>query len=218
MGLPKDAIWNPPKPTHGIGTKNQILTVKDAIHDLPRLGSGEIKIEYSGTPESQLAKRLRGNQKILLNHEAPNHPQETIDRIRNTKPGEPMYESFQQRIRLHWNQPSPTQVSGGIRPQFQFGHPSQARGLSIREMQTSNFSRLNLGCWRPDSGKSPDWKCSSTNIGYAYCKCNKEIAKNLDRIECGHYHLACQRLRIFRRMVNQLHKPKEIQILGKSHL
>lgn len=133
VGLPKDAIWNPPKPTHGIGTKNQILTVKDAIHDLPRLGSGEIKIEYSGTPESQLAKRLRGNQKILLNHEAPNHPQETIDRIRNTKPGEPMYESFQQRIRLHWNQPSPTQVSGGIRPQFQFGHPSQARGLSIRE-------------------------------------------------------------------------------------
>jgi len=29
--------------------------------------------------------------------------------------------------------PSPTQVSGGIRPQFQFGHPRDKRGLSVRE-------------------------------------------------------------------------------------
>ena len=28
---------------------------------------------------------------------------------------------------------SPTQVSGGIRPQFQFGHPSDPRGLTVRK-------------------------------------------------------------------------------------
>ena len=44
-----------------------------------------------------------------------------------------MYPKFKQRIRLAWDQPSPTQVSGGIRPQFQFGHPEDARGLTIRE-------------------------------------------------------------------------------------
>jgi DNA (cytosine-5)-methyltransferase 1 len=44
-----------------------------------------------------------------------------------------MYKEFKQRIRLHFDYPSPTQICGGIRPQFQFGHPSQARGLTIRE-------------------------------------------------------------------------------------
>jgi DNA (cytosine-5)-methyltransferase 1 len=44
-----------------------------------------------------------------------------------------MYEAFRQRIRLSWDSMSPTQVSGGIRPQFQFGHPQDPRGLSIRE-------------------------------------------------------------------------------------
>ena len=45
----------------------------------------------------------------------------------------PMYLKFKQRIRLALNAPSPTQLAGGIRPQFQFGHPTQPRGLSIRE-------------------------------------------------------------------------------------
>ena len=35
--------------------------------------------------------------------------------------------------RLDFEEPSPTQLAGGIRPQFQFGHPDQPRGLSIRE-------------------------------------------------------------------------------------
>jgi len=44
-----------------------------------------------------------------------------------------MYTKFKQRIRLRMDAPSPTQLAGGIRPQFQFGHPTQPRGLSIRE-------------------------------------------------------------------------------------
>ena len=69
----------------------------------------------------------------LTCHVAPNHPPATIEKIKNTKPGEPMYERFKQRIRLDWNILSPTQVSGGIRPQFQLGHPKDNRGLTIRE-------------------------------------------------------------------------------------
>ena len=45
----------------------------------------------------------------------------------------PLYEKYHQRIRLSRTELSPTQVSGGIRPSFQFGHPTQDRGLTIRE-------------------------------------------------------------------------------------
>ena len=73
------------------------------------------------------------NSNILTNHQAPNHPAATILKIKNTKQGTPMYPRFKQRIRLAWDDLSPTQVSGGIRPQFQLGHPSDNRGLTIRE-------------------------------------------------------------------------------------
>ncbi|UIP00629.1 DNA (cytosine-5-)-methyltransferase [Halobaculum sp. CBA1158] len=69
----------------------------------------------------------------LANHQAPNHRQTTIDRVEGTDPGEPMYDRFRQRIRLHPDEPGPTIIAGGIRPQFQYGHFEQSRGLSVRE-------------------------------------------------------------------------------------
>lgn len=116
-------------------------TVRDAISDLPCLGNNETKDIYDLPPQSEFQKLMRGGSRkigirkpsILSNHTAPNHPQETIDKIAQTKPGAPMYAKFKQRIRLQWDAASPTQLAGGIRPQFQFGHPEQSRGLSIRE-------------------------------------------------------------------------------------
>ncbi|MEL5899918.1 DNA cytosine methyltransferase [Clostridium sporogenes] len=116
-------------------------TVFDAISDLPELNSNEHADKYTKEPETEYQKLMRGYVNVLVkekvtdlfNHRAPKHPQSTIDKIRNTKPGEPMYERFKQRIRLSYDKPSPTQLAGGIRPQFQFGHPISARGLTIRE-------------------------------------------------------------------------------------
>ena len=133
VGLPKGSAWVDPSPTHGPGTGRDYRTVRDAIFDLPPLKAGESAEDYLALPSSELGQLLRGSETILTNHTAPNHPASTIERIRNTKPGSPLYDSFRQRIRLSWDLPSPTQVSGGIRAQFQFGHPSQARGLTIRE-------------------------------------------------------------------------------------
>jgi DNA (cytosine-5)-methyltransferase 1 len=133
VGLPPGSHFEPPEASHGPRGLQAFRTVRDAIGDLPPLGPGETKHKYGKAKASEYAELLRGDQEELLNHRAPNHPQETIDRIGRTVPGQPMYESFRQRIRLSWDDPSPTQVSGGIRAQFQFGHPSQARGLSIRE-------------------------------------------------------------------------------------
>lgn len=119
----------------------QYRTVYDAISDLPQIESNEKSNKYTSEPLTEYQKIMRGldanikftKSEELFNHVAPKHPQDTIDKIRNTTPGMPMYEKFKQRIRLTWEKPSPTQLAGGIRPQFQFGHPSIARGLTIRE-------------------------------------------------------------------------------------
>lgn len=123
------------KKTHGPETKKPYVTVKDAIGDLPSLKPNQLKETYSLQPFSDYQKLMRKNIKgnRLTNHKAPNHPLDVIQKIKSTKPGEPMYPKFKQRIRLAWDIQSPTQVSGGIRPQFQFGHPSDTRGLTIRE-------------------------------------------------------------------------------------
>lgn len=134
VGVPKGTPWLFPEPTHGPGRQRPHVTVQEAIlGDLPTLGAGESADEYARCPENEFAIAIRGQQDRLLNHQAPNHPPETIARIAGTQPGEPMYTEFKQRVRLHPAEPSPTQICGGIRPQFQFGHPTQARGLTIRE-------------------------------------------------------------------------------------
>lgn len=123
------------KKTHGPETKKSYVTVKDAIGDLPSLKPNEIALKYKKEPFSDYQKLMRKLVKDnkLTNHKAPNHPLDVIEKIKNTEPGKPMYPKFKQRIRLAWDIQSPTQVSGGIRPQFQFGHPSDNRGLTIRE-------------------------------------------------------------------------------------
>lgn len=108
-------------------------TVYDAISDLPKLDNKECKSEYNTDNLTEYQKLMRGKCKKLDNHISPNHPNETIEKIRTTEPGKPMYDKFKQRIRLKFDEPSPTQLAGGIRPQFQFGHPEQPRGLTIRE-------------------------------------------------------------------------------------
>lgn len=120
--------------THGTIETQPYVTVKDAIGDLPALLSKETKTEYETKPTTAYQKLMRLNSNgTIYNHTAPNHPPATIDRIKNTLPGESMYKKFRQRIRLSWDILSPTQVSGGIRPQFQLGHPQDNRGLTIRE-------------------------------------------------------------------------------------
>ena len=121
--------------THGKETRNSYVTVREAIGDLPSLLSGESAAIYGCEPFCAYQKLMRKDSADgeLFNHRAPMHPPDVIEKIRSTQPGQPMYPKFKQRIRLAWDMQSPTQVSGGIRPQFQFGHPFDKRGLTIRE-------------------------------------------------------------------------------------
>jgi len=122
-----------PAPSHGPGTGKEHRVVWDAIGDLPPLEAGDEAFAYSTGPANDYQSHLRRGRKWLLNHRAPSHPIEVQRKIAATAPGSPIYPRFKQRIRLAWDRPSPTQLAGGIRAQYQFGHPDQARGLTIRE-------------------------------------------------------------------------------------
>lgn len=130
IGLPNFLF---PTPLYGDGTDRAYNTIRDAIGDLPRIQSGETTNIYNMQPQTEYQILMRNDSTHLYNHVAPKHPIDTINRIANTPPGQPMYERFRQRIRLDWDMQSPTQLAGGIRPQFQFGHPDIARGLTVRE-------------------------------------------------------------------------------------
>ncbi len=174
VGLPKGAAWAWPPKAFGPG-RTPYRTVQDAISDLPPLKPGESSDVYRCSPESELQRLLRGNQIELFNHVAPDHPPETVARIAGTKPGKPMYPDFKQRIRLHPNLPSPTQICGGIRPQFQFGHPTEARGLTVRERASHPElpGLLLLPRWSR-AGTRPDGKRGPAVPSPDYCRTNPE--------------------------------------------
>lgn len=89
------------------------VTVGDVFADLPSL--------------------KRGETTAIPNHNAPNQQQKTADRIAETEQGGQLYESHSQRTRLVAAEPAPTLVCSGPRPQWYFGHPTEPRGLTVRE-------------------------------------------------------------------------------------
>jgi len=149
VGLAGREKFEPPPPTHGptektleayISAKSSpkklrpYVTVWDAISDLPPLQPGEKKEDYEGPPKTEYQAMMREGATKLHNHEAPRHPKWTVELIARTKPGEPIYKTFKQRIRLSWDEPAPTIPAGGVRPQWFFAHPEQPRGLTVREV------------------------------------------------------------------------------------
>jgi DNA (cytosine-5)-methyltransferase 1 len=141
IGLSSSKRFEPPCPTHSApkGLLNftnparPYITVWDAISDLPHLQPGEEKNRYESEPRTEYQKLMREGSNKVYNHRAPNHPKWTIRLIEKTRPGAPLYETFKQRIRLRWDEPSPTIPAGGVRPQWFFAHPEQPRGITVRE-------------------------------------------------------------------------------------
>lgn len=88
-------------------------TVRDAFQDLPNLENGEASNKYN-------------------NHVAPDHTQDMVERIKNTERGDSVYDSWGERVRLQFDEPSPT-LKAGKRANYHFAHPTDNRGLSIRE-------------------------------------------------------------------------------------
>ncbi len=130
-----------PEPTFRESTKQQTLfsdrepprTVRDAFSDLPSLNPGEEKSSYVSDPTGEYQEEMRNNGESLTNHRAPNHGDKVVSRIEQAPPGEEIpYDSWTQKRRLAYDEPAPTLLAGP-RPTYHFAHPSDDRGLSVRE-------------------------------------------------------------------------------------
>ena len=108
-------------------------TVYDAFGDLPSLEPGEEKVGYNSEPEGEYQNEMRRDNPKLTSHRAPNHGQKVVSRIEKASPGEKIpYDSWSQKRRLKYEEPAPTLLAGP-RPTYHFAHPSDNRGLSVRE-------------------------------------------------------------------------------------
>ena len=167
MGLHKDlgyvqddfGVYGPfPQPSHG-PCLEPLITVRDAIGDLPQIGNGCSleQIGYSepidGTTENDFLPYLRrgSQQGVILDHVTSRHADYVIKRYRMIPPGgnwENIRESLTNYAnvhrthsniyrRLHWGEPS---ITIGHYRKSMLIHPSQHRGLSLREaMRLQSF-------------------------------------------------------------------------------
>jgi len=154
----KDKKFKFPLPTHGgskesgqltLSTINNnlkpILTVWDAIGDLPEINCGESKNKYDKEPQNEFQKFLRNGQSVLIDHKAPNHTDIMIKRMEKIKqgqnhsnlPNELKLNSGYPNIygRLIANEPADTITGncGCISAPGKFIHPFKHRALTVRE-------------------------------------------------------------------------------------
>jgi len=123
------------------------LTVEEAIMDLPILRNGAAKdiLQYRTGPISQYAKFLRGNLSECANHLVTNNNENVLSRYRHIPKGG-NWKSIPRRLMKNYADPThchtgiykrlklnePSIVIGNFRKNMLI-HPTQNRGLSVRE-------------------------------------------------------------------------------------
>ncbi len=166
--------WGPfPLPTHGPGCPRPYVTVRDAIADLPRIRNGDDAAQRMYREPSR--KDLRSNPflasmrsgavpGVIVDHVTSRHAQYVIERYRRIPQGgnwqdiadaltnyadvERTHSNIYRRLK--WDEPS---ITIGHYRKSMLVHPSQHRGLSLREA-----SRLQ---------SFPDWFRFSGSVALA---------------------------------------------------
>ncbi len=161
MGLHRDlgysaddfGPWGPfPKPSHGSPSR-PFVTVRQAIADLPRIGNGESeeRASYNGPSGEVLGgneflryARAGAEDGVIFDHVTSKHADYVIERYRSIPAGG-NWESIRDQMtnyadvsrthsniyrRLRWDEPS---ITIGHYRKSMLVHPSQHRGLSLRE-------------------------------------------------------------------------------------
>ena len=121
-------------------------TIKDAIYDLPFIGSGEgeEKSKYDKTPLSEFQKELRGNATILYNHIATKHSKAAIEKLKLIPKGKgkevlPEYLLTKSIYSGTWSRLLEDGIAPTITTRFdtpssgRFTHPVLNRCLTVRE-------------------------------------------------------------------------------------
>ena len=144
--------WGPfPTPTHGPLAANRLVTVRDAIGDLPAIGNGHKveAIDYwdsAADVSNDFLKLMRKDAPtdIITDHVTSRHAEYVIERYRRIPPGgnwqdiSEMMSNYSQLERTHsniyrrleWDEPS---ITIGHYRKSMIIHPEQDRGLSLRE-------------------------------------------------------------------------------------
>ena len=125
-------------------TKNQYVTVWEAIGDLPVLGAGESATEYTQAPFSQYQREMRGECTELQGHVASRHPDHLVRAISFIPDGgnrrhipdelQPTSGFHNSYSRLHSDSPAVAVTQNMGKPSgTRCIHPFQNRGLTARE-------------------------------------------------------------------------------------
>lgn len=143
-----------------------LVTVLDAISDLPSLGNGAAIdwMTYKHKPLSTYAEQLRGNLERCSNHLVTRNAEKIIERFKHVPQGgnwedipEHLMENYKDRSRCHTGiyhrlrSDTPSVVIGNYRKNMLI-HPIEHRGLSVREA-----ARLQ---------SFPDWFTFKGSIGF----------------------------------------------------
>lgn len=145
--------WGPfPRPTHGPGTGNGFVTVRDAIRDLPRRANGDDEIEcaydieLTKLEQNAFLRQMRAGAPadVIWDHVTSRHADYVIDRYKLIPQGK-NWEAVRHLMtnyadvdrthsniyrRLAWDEPA---ITMGHYRKSMIIHPSQSRGLSLRE-------------------------------------------------------------------------------------
>lgn len=114
-----------------------------------------------------------------VNHEIPNQDDNTIQRIAQTNQGEPLYENYNQRIRLNENELAPTIVCGGTRPQPQLAHPKEDRGLTVHERaRLQTFPKEYIFCGGKVDGRVQTGNAVPPNLSKSIAQAIKKMPEN----------------------------------------
>lgn len=155
LGYQTDSFgqWGPfPKPTYGPGTGRAFVTVRDAISDLPRIGNGESRdtIDYLASSQTLgqnpfLAAMRRGAPAdVIWDHVTSRHAEYVIERYKAIPQGgnwedvRELMTNYADVSRTHSNiyrrlaMSEPAITIGHYRKSM-IVHPTQSRGLSLRE-------------------------------------------------------------------------------------
>ncbi len=88
LGAKSGTLPRFPEPTHSnprggqfnlLGNTKNYVTCGEAISDLPLIQQGEVANEYDNEPTTEFQKMMRKGSKVLYNHVASKHRQETMD-------------------------------------------------------------------------------------------------------------------------------------------
>jgi len=146
--------WGPfPLPTHGPGCPQSYVTVRQAIGDLPPVKNGHDleELDYHEPASNELRSnrflsfvRTGASRGVIFDHVTSRHAEYVIDRYRRIPQGGNWQDIAEELTnyanverthsniyrRLKWNEPS---ITIGHYRKSMLVHPSQQRGLSLRE-------------------------------------------------------------------------------------